>query len=152
MGLMPKGKPWTREQEKQLRAFVEAGKSFHEISVALEKSPEAVRAKIKRLGLEVVKHQSAGSCSSTSNEVLPHELISMEEALKMLVGALKLACTPGLSKVEVQRLQVVANLSRNYTRELPVFLRIRDVEKRLFEIEGRMVEFAKTFESYCSSK
>ena len=60
---MPKGKPWTNEQEKQLRAFVDAGKSFHEISVALEKSPEAVRAKIKRLGLEVVKHQSAGSCS-----------------------------------------------------------------------------------------
>ena len=149
---MPKGKPWTNEQEKQLRAFVDAGKSFHEISAALEKSPEAVRAKIKRLDLEVVKHQSAGSCSSTSNAVLPQELISMEEALKMLVGALKLACTPGLSKIEAQRLQVVANLSRNYIRELPVFLRLQDVEKRLFEIEGRMVEFAKAFESDCSSK
>ena len=101
---MPKGKPWTREQEKQLRTLVADGKSFREISVELEKSPEAVRAKIKRLGLEVDKHQATGSCSSTSNVVLPAELISMEEALKMLVGALKMACTPGLSKVEVQRL------------------------------------------------
>jgi predicted DNA-binding protein YlxM (UPF0122 family) len=149
---MPKGKPWTNEREKQLRDFVKAGKSFDEIARLFDKSPEAIRAKINRLGLEVVKHQSTVSCLSTSNEVLPSELISMEEALKMLVGALKLACTPGLSKVEVQRLQVVANLSRNYTRELPVFLHLQEVEKRLFEIEGKMVDFAKKIESYSSSK
>jgi hypothetical protein len=148
---MPKGKPWTKERENQLRALVEKGKSFLEMSVELQKSPEAVRQKIKRLGLEVVKHQAAGSCSSTSNVVLPQELISMEEALKMLVGALKLACTPDLSKIEVQRLQVVANLSRNYTNALPVFLNIREVEKRLFELEGKFVEFAKTVKGYDSS-
>jgi len=64
-----------------------------------------VRAKTKRLGLEVDKQHSADSCSSTSNVILPGELISAEGALKMLVGALRMACTPGLSKVEVQRLR-----------------------------------------------
>jgi biotin operon repressor len=93
------------EEEKQLRKLVVAGGSFDAISRELQKSPEAVRAKIKRLGLEVDKQQATGSRSSTSNSIVPEELISAEEALKMLVGALKMACTPGLSKTEVTRLE-----------------------------------------------
>jgi len=138
-----KGKPWTVEKEKQLRALVKDGKSFREISVKLEKSPEAVRAKIKRLGLEVDKQQATGSRSSTSNVILPEKLISAEDALKMLVGALKMACTPGLSKVEVQRLQVVATLARTYSEKLTEYLDLRGLEKRLFELEGKYAELAK---------
>jgi IS30 family transposase len=146
-----KGKQWTVEEEKQLRALVEAGKSLREISVALEKSPEAVRAKMKRLGLEVDKQQAAGSRSSTSNAILPEELISAEEALKMLVGALKMACAPGLSKVEVQRLQVVATLARTYSEKLTEYLDLRGLEQRLFELEGKYAEFAKKTEGNSSS-
>jgi hypothetical protein len=80
---------------------VEDGKSFREISVELEKSPEAVRAKIRRLGLEVVKHQPAGSCSSTSNVVLPEKLISAEDALKMLSVALPWSSSDPLKHSEV---------------------------------------------------
>jgi hypothetical protein len=146
-----KGKQWTVEEEKQLRALVEAGKSLREISVALEKSPEAVRAKMKRLGLEVDKQQAAGSRSSTSNAILPEELISAEDALKMLVGALKMACAPGLSKVEVQRLQVVATLARTYSEKLTEYLDLRGLEQRLFELEGKYAEFAKKTEGNSSS-
>lgn len=138
-----KGKPWTVEKERQLRALVEDGKSLREISVALEKSPEAVRAKMKRLGLEVDKQQATGSRSSTSNVILPEELISAKDALKMLVGALKMACTPGLSKVEVQRLQVVAVLARTYSEKLTEYLDLRGLEQRLFELEGKYAEIAK---------
>ena len=149
---MPKGKPWTKKQENQLRSLVNKRKSVNEISEKLEKSPEAIRVKIKRLGLEVVVDREATNyCTTTSNEILPEELISMKEALKMHVGALKLACTPGLSKVEVQRLQVVANLTKNYIREIPVFLHFQDVEKRLFEMEEKMVEFTKKIKSNSSS-
>ncbi len=149
---MPKGKPWTKKQEDLLRSLLNDKKSIDEISEKLEKTPEAIRVKIKRLGLEVVvDHEATNYCTTTSNEILPEELISMEESLKMLVGALKLACTPGLSKVEVQRLQVVANLTKNYTRELPMFLHLRDVEKRLFEIEEKIVEYTKKSKSNSSS-
>jgi DNA-binding transcriptional MerR regulator len=148
---MPRGKPWTIEKEKQLKSLLDRGLSIRKISELLEKSPEAVRVKIKRLGLEVVDRQSADDRASTSNEILPHELISMEDSLKLLVGALKLACTPGLSKVEVQRLQVVATLSRNYHIQLPVYLKMRTVEKRLFELEGKIVEFVKRVEGNSSS-
>jgi len=147
-----RGKPWTKKQEDLLRSLVNDKKSIDEISEKLEKTPEAIRVKTKRLGLEVVvDRESTNYCTTTSNEILPEELISMEESLKMLVGALKLACTPGLSKVEVQRLQVVANLTKNYTKELPMFLHLRDVEKRLFEIEEKIVEYTKKTKSNSSS-
>ncbi|KON34603.1 hypothetical protein AC477_00255 [miscellaneous Crenarchaeota group-1 archaeon SG8-32-1] len=149
---MARGKPWTKKQEDLLRSLVNDKKSIDEISEKLEKTPEAIRVKTKRLGLEVVvDRESTNYCTTTSNEILPEELISMEESLKMLVGALKLACTPGLSKVEVQRLQVVANLTKNYTKELPMFLHLRDVEKRLFEIEEKIVEYTKKTKSNSSS-
>jgi hypothetical protein len=147
-----KGKQWSVEKEKQLRALVEDGKSLREISVELEKSPEAVRAKIKRLGLEVDKQQATDSRSSTSNVILPEELISAEDALKMLVGALKMACTPGLSKVEVQRLQVVATLARTYSEKLTEYLDLRGLEQRLFELEGKYAELAKKTKGKRSSK
>jgi hypothetical protein len=46
---------------------------------------------------------------------LPKELPSVEEALIKLAGALNAACKPGLDKVEIQRLQVVATLARDTT-------------------------------------
>jgi hypothetical protein len=99
----------------------------------------------------VVERQSAVNRTTTSNEVLPHDLISMEDSLKLLVGALKMACTPGLSKVEVQRLQVVATLSRNYQNQLPIYLKMRNVEKRLFELEEKISEFIKKSQSNSTS-
>ena len=108
---MPKGKPWTREQEKQLRALVEAGESLKAISQKMSKTKQAIRRKIERMGLEVVGQKPVDSRTTTSNPVLPDELISAEDALKMLVGALMMACTPGLSTVEVQAAYFVAQLS-----------------------------------------
>ena len=49
-----------------------------------------VRQKIRRLGLEVVD-QDCSVCSTTSRLSLPRELTSIEEALKLLAGALKRA-------------------------------------------------------------
>jgi hypothetical protein len=45
---------------------------------------------------------------------LPRELPSVEEALKMLAGALETACEPGLDALEIQRLQVLATLATTY--------------------------------------
>jgi hypothetical protein len=45
---------------------------------------------------------------------LPRELPSIEEALKLLAGALQAASQAGLDKVEVQRLQAIATLARTH--------------------------------------
>ena len=44
-----KGKEWTVDEERQLRKYFEDGRALLKISTLLEKSPEAVRAKLKRL-------------------------------------------------------------------------------------------------------
>jgi hypothetical protein len=99
-----KGKPWTRKQEKELRRLVRVKEALLVIAVKLDKSPEAIRKKIERLGLEVVDHKK-NSRTTTSLEI-PEELPTVEETLKMLAGALKAAIKPGLNKVEVQRVEI----------------------------------------------
>jgi hypothetical protein len=103
-----KGKPWTRKQEKELRRLVGAKEALLVIAVKLDKSPEAIRKKIERLGLEVVDHKK--NSRTTTSLKIPKELPTVEETLKMLASALNAAMLPGLNKVEVQRLQTVARL------------------------------------------
>lgn len=146
-----KGKPWTVEEEKQLRRMVETGNSLSEISAALEKSSGAVRKKLERLGLQVVVVKKPAELRMTTSTVLPEALISAEEALRMLAGALNLACTPGLTKLEVQRLQVIAALAKAYSEKLTDFLDFRGLEQRLFELEAKYGELAKKSQGNSSS-
>ena len=108
---MVRGKPWTNEEEKKLRELVESKLSHQMIATQMSRTEDSIRKKCERLGLE---DDDAKGLRTSSSIVLPKELFSVEEALKMLAGALKAACEPGLDKVEVQRLQVVATLARTY--------------------------------------
>jgi len=55
---MPKGRPWTREEEKQLKELVIRGYKLADIAAKMGKTKDAVAKKIERLGLKVV-HQKA---------------------------------------------------------------------------------------------
>ncbi len=129
---MVKGKPWSNELEKELADLVEAKTPLTVIATKLGKPEEAVRQKIRRLGLEVVEQKRSDICTTTSL-VMPKELPSVEEALLMLAGALKAACKPGLDKVEVQRLQVVATLARTYKDILVDYMDYRGLEAELLK-------------------
>lgn len=65
----------------------------------------AVKKKCHRLGIEVVVCNTTPKTTTTLE--LPKELFSVEEALKMLATAFKAACSPGLVKVGVQKLQLL---------------------------------------------
>ena len=54
---MPKGKPWTREEERQLRELRSQGCKVSEIAVVMGKSEEAVMKKLQRIGLKVVQQR-----------------------------------------------------------------------------------------------
>jgi len=138
-----KGKEWTVDEERQLRKYFEDGRALLEISTLLEKSPEAVRAKLKRLVIGVDKHASTEIWLSTSNVILPEELISLEDTLKMLVASLKMSCSSGLTKLEIHRLEVVAMLARTYSDKLLVYLNLKGLEQRLFELESKYSDLAK---------
>ncbi len=51
---MPKGKPWTNDEEKQLRTMLDERKHIDFIAQTLSRSKESVKVKIKRIGIEVV--------------------------------------------------------------------------------------------------
>jgi len=138
-----KGKPWTREQEKQLRELVDSRESLEVIAAKLGKSKQAIRRKIERLGLEVVGQKPTDSRTTTSKLVLPVELPTVEEALKMLAGALRKACEANLSKVEVQRLQVVSNLARSYKEFFAEYVDYRGIEAELVEYRKEYEQLAK---------
>ena len=137
---MAKGKPWTPEQEKKLRELVEAKTPLASIAVQLGFSENGVRKKCERLGLE---EDGAMGLRTSSSIVLPKELFSVEEALKMLAGALRAGCEPGLDKVEVQRLQVVSTMARAYIEKFAEYVDYRRIEKELVELTKKYEELAK---------
>ena len=102
---MTKGTPWTIEEEIQLKKLMQAKTPISAVAATLGRTAQAVLVKCQRLGLEPTGHET------TLTLPLPAELPSVEETLKKLAGALEAASAPGLSRVEVERLQVVATLA-----------------------------------------
>lgn len=135
-----KGKPWSADEEKQLKGLIEAKTPRDVIAAKLGKKSDAVSIKCQRLGLEVVV---AKGFTTTTSISIPKELLSVEEALLMLAGALKAACKPGLDKVEVQRLQVVATLARAYKDILADYVNYREIEAKLLELEVKYAKLVK---------
>ena len=95
-----KGKPWSVDEEQRLKQMLLENKSVRVIAKAMGKTRDCVRKKIERLGIEVVVRSENQQRSTTSSLslVLPGELPSVEEALKVLAAAMKALETPGLDK------------------------------------------------------
>jgi hypothetical protein len=120
------GKVWTSEQEAELRALVESKSGVEVIAVKLGKSPKAVITKCQRMDLAL---ECGGYVSTTMS--IPKDLPSVEMTARILAGALKASVKPGLSRVEVQRLQTVANISKAYKELIVDLAHYREVEAKL---------------------
>jgi hypothetical protein len=123
-----------------LRKLLQDRDPLDVIATKLRKSPEAVRKKIDRLGLEVVDPRGLRTTTSLK---IPKELPTVEETLKMLAGALNAAMLPGLVKVEVQRLQTVATLARTYKDLFTDYVDYRGIEAELVELRRKYEDLAK---------
>jgi hypothetical protein len=120
---------WTIQEETELKALVEGNANVEEIAAKLKKTPGAVIVKSQRLGLQL---QTKGYVDTSIP--LPRELPSIEEATKILAGALRASVKPGLNRLEVQRLQTVANISKAYKEHIVDYVHYRDVELKLKEM------------------
>ena len=140
---MPKGKPWSREEEKHLLQLRNEGCRVSEIALAMGKSEQAVMKKLQRLGLKVVQQRESNGTTSTSELVLPEELYTVEEALGLLAGAMKVLQTPGLSKTEVMRLRSLIQAASVYQVKFAEYLDYRGIEKKLIELERKYAELVK---------
>jgi hypothetical protein len=135
---MTKGKQWTPQEETELKSLVEANVKINEIAAKLHKTPGAIFLKSKRIGIEL---QAKGYVNTSIP--IPRELPSIEEVLKMLAGALKTAIKPGLDKVEVQRLQTVATISKTYKELFADYVDYRQIETKLREMEESNAQLLK---------
>jgi len=133
---MPKGKPWTKEEEKKLREMVKAGKSIKVMSEAYGKTQNAIRQKMLKLNLKEEK-KTHSNVFSSSELRLPEELPSVEEVLKVLAGALTAAKQGDLTRTEIQRLNVIVNLVRTYQELLADYIDYRGIEAKLVELEAK---------------
>jgi hypothetical protein len=132
--IMTKGKPWTVEEETELKTLVEAKTPIGIITEKLGKKPGAILIKCKRLGLPNYR-----STANTSIP-LPRELPSIEETLKKLAGALEAASTPGLDRIEIQRLQVIATIAKTYKELLADYINYREIETKLNAMEEKYAQ------------
>ena len=132
------GKKWTAQQESELKTLVEANAEIEEIAAKLQKTPGAIIVKCQRLGLPL---KAKGYAKSPI--ILPRELPSVEEALRMLAGALKAAVKPGLDRVEVQRLQAIATISKTYKELLTDYINYREIETKLKEMAEQNAQLLK---------
>jgi len=130
---------WTVQEETELKALTEGNVNVEEIAVKLQKSPGAVIVKCQRLGLQL---QVKGYVDTTIS--LPRDLPSIEEAIKMLAGALKASVKPGLNRLEVQRLQAVATISKAYKELVVDYAHYHDVELKLKEMEEQNAQLRET--------
>ncbi len=135
---MTKGKQWSPQQETELKNLVEANKNLQEIAEITQKTPGAIILKCQRLGLRV---QTKGYIDTTIP--LPNDIPSPEETLRMLAGALKSATKPGLDKLEVQRLQVIANIAKTYKDHLADFVNYCGIEAKLRDMEEQNAKLLK---------
>jgi hypothetical protein len=130
---------WTIQEETELKALVEGNTNVEEIAGKLQKTPGAVIVKAQRLGLQL---QVKGYVDTSI--LLPRELPSVEEATKILAGALRASVKPGLNRLEVQRLQVVANISKAYKELVVDYAHYHDVELKLKEMEEQNAQLQHT--------
>jgi hypothetical protein len=139
---MPKGKPWLVEEERKLRKLREEGKTVAEIALRMKNTPDAIKQKLRRVGLKVVTLQKSGG-TTTSELIMPDELPSVEEALKDLVAAMNALKTPGLSKTEIMRLRTLIQTSGLYQKRIAEYMDYRGLEKELVELSEKYEELVK---------
>ena len=137
-------KLWTAQETAQLRELWDQTHDLNSIAKAMNKSVEAVRMKLMRLGLRD-DEQLQEQRSTTRGSVLPVDIMTHEEVLKILAGAIARLQQPDLEKKEVMQLRVLADATKTYDSLLEKFERWVEVEAKILEMEKRLNEVQKAF-------
>jgi hypothetical protein len=127
---------WRVEEEQELIRLWREGTSVEALAEKYKRTPDAVKMKLKRLGVDIV----AAKIEITGNLDIPKELPSLKDVLRLLSGALNKAKEPGLGKTELERLKVIADLYRAYADGLERYVRYSKIEKDLEETKKEIAE------------
>lgn len=163
-----RGKPWSVEEERQLREFLANRVSVDEIAQAMGKTRLSVRGKINNLGLTVVvaatrQCNAATTITTTSPIVEPdpcHTVVSggdsnngdlfaaqlkrggplpsIEEKLRVLDAALVALEKPGLRMAEVARLNKIIQGVKVYQELFAHFVNYQALENEVVELKKQL--------------
>ena len=101
------------------------------------------------MGLVVVGQANTSSRTTTSEQEtrirldIPEELPSVEEALKVLAGAMDALMKPGLSRADIQRLGKVVNAVKVYQKLFGEYMEYREIEVKLEDYAQKFEQLAK---------
>ena len=106
------GKLWKPQEEQLLRQLWESGvHNFKLLAEKVNRSEGAIREKINRMGLRVV---ISAVHKTTTPVSFKEPLLTHEEVLQVLAGAIKKGGQPKLDKVEIMRLKVLIDAAKTY--------------------------------------
>ena len=141
MGNMPKKYYWTREEEAKLLELWKKGiTDLNVLAKELGRKPLAVERKLQRMGVVVSKQKFQ---KTTTTEIKSKDLLTHEEALKLLAGAIESLQQPGQDKLELQRLRILVDATQTYYSVLEKFERWVEIEARLLEMDTKIAELKK---------
>jgi len=141
---VPKGKPWSVEQTRQLVELRTNGKTVAEISNLMGKSVDAIKQKLRRLGLKVVTIKNDEGATTSSGElILPEDLPSIEMTLLKLAAAMKALEDPKLTKTDVMRLRTLIQTSTIYQKRLAEYMDYRGIERKLIQLDEQFERLKK---------
>lgn len=131
---------WTRAEEAELIKLWKKGiTNFDVLAKELNRTPGAIAKKAERLQL------SSGTQRQTTTTSVPLDknLLTHEEALKILCSALYTLRQPGLDRLELQRLRILVDAIHTYDSVLEKFERWVEIESRLLEMDKKIAELKK---------
>jgi len=133
---MARGRRWTDEENKLIAKMYAEGASVEEIAEKLppDRSVIATRNQIARLGLR--RGIDAPMKKFFGAPIECSEVLTREEALKVLAGAVKRIQAGGeLEEAEIRRLRAVATLVRSYFAVFDSFEKYAELEERVRRLE-----------------
>jgi hypothetical protein len=133
---------WTRKEETKLLDLWKKGiTNMGLLASEMKRTPRAVKIKLRRLGVVVEKRVAL---HTTTTKIESKGLLTHEQALKVLAGALEALRKPGQDKLELQRLRILVDTIHTYDSVLEKFEKWTEIEARLLEMDKKIQELSKT--------
>jgi hypothetical protein len=133
---------WTRAEEAKLLELFKAGVTNpKDLAKKFEdRTSGAIQKKLERMGVVVIQKSKT---QTTTTVPLNKDLLTHEEALKVLAGALEALRKPGQDKLELQRLRILVDAIHTYDSVLEKFERWSEIENRLLAMDKKIGELEK---------
>ena len=150
---------WTPREETTLIDLVHGGASMEDMCKAFGRSSEAIRMKIRRLGLEppvackLERNKVTVESTTTTPITIAEDLISPEEALKMWLGCVKRLNEPGCTPPEVKRIRLILTALKGYVIVAAEYYeRIRRMELSLERMNEKMTAYFEALRDRAPTK